>query len=145
MKTKLLFITMAVLLAFAGCKKDEETDPRDKFIGTWNGYSTLSFPELGISNEVSTAYFKIEKGAYDEQLKITDLDTDEVFTAKVTGNTYTYDTYIVTDYSAGYLIEWQQEGYGSIDSKHINEYFTVFYTVDQTIFTGTLSRSLEKQ
>lgn len=145
MKTPISILLLAMVITFASCKNDEPTNARDKYIGTWSGYNTLNMPDLGIVNQVTAVTFTFQPGAADDKLKITNTANGKIYTATVTGNTYTYDAYTYTDNSAGFPIIWHQNGYGTLSGSTISEFGDVLYTFDTAEYTATWSQTLNKQ
>jgi hypothetical protein len=78
------FLLFAVVLQ--GCKKDNEIDPRDQFVGIWNVSQTISISELGLLDNYTTTY-SIKK---DSRTKNGIIIYDEArnILATVDGNTF---------------------------------------------------------
>ena len=81
-----LFTLVILVFVLQGCKKDDEIDPRDQFVGTWNVTQTISITELGLLDNYEIVY-TIKKDNLDKR-KIIIFDGARDIMAIVDGNTY---------------------------------------------------------
>lgn len=144
MKTKLSLIILSMTLAFVGCKKDDSTDPRDKYIGTWYGTETQVFTELGISDTYNVNY-AITKSAVANEIIVTNSESSELsYTAIVDGNQHTYKKFSYYENDQGFTIYYEQEGTGIIADSQISENGTMLSSISGYDYYGTWFRTLIK-
>lgn len=143
MKNLKLFISAFLLITLITSCKKEETDDRDKFIGTWKGTVNMTVTGLGIdSSDPSTQI--ITKGTVNPN-QIIFSESGETTTANVNGNSYTYDDYTVTETIEGQTVSMKVTGNGSINGNVLTESGTIkFYLLGQE-FPGSWSCTLNKQ
>ncbi len=142
-KASLLFFS--IFLIFSACKKDEEIDPRDPFIGSWKGTQRMIVADLQFDESVTFVQTISKDPEYSNKIRLGSPGTDEYLTAKVVGNAYTYDQSSFTYNQDGYTYTFIQNGGGSINGSVINESGTVTINVAGQQFNGTWSAILNKQ
>jgi hypothetical protein len=108
---KMIIATLFLITLSTSCKK-EETDDRDKFIGTWFGDIDMDIPGLKINSAIPSTQI-ITKGTVNpKQIIIT--EAGDTSTAIVNNKTYTYDEYTQTESIEGQTISMKVTGNGSI-------------------------------
>jgi len=125
MKNFKLFIGAFLLIVLITSCKKEETDDRDKFIGTWKGTVNVTVSGMGVnSSDPSTQI--ITKGTVNpKQIIFTEVGETVGATANVNGNAYTYDEYTYTETVQGQTVSMKFTGNGSINGNVITESGTV--------------------
>ena len=145
MKNFKLFISAFLLITLITSCKKEETDDRDKFIGTWKGTVNMTVSGLGInSSDPSTQI--ITKGTVNpKQIIFTEVGETVGSIANVNGNAYTYDEYTYTETVQGQTVSMKFNGNGSINGNAITESGTLkVYLLGQE-YPGSWSSTLNKQ
>lgn len=143
MKNFKLFISAFLLITLITSCKKEETDDRDKFIGTWNGTVNMIVSGLGInSSDPSTQI--ITKGTVNPK-QIIFTEAGQTSTANINGNAYTYDEYTQTETVEGQTVSVKVTGNGSINGNVLTESGTIkVYLLGQE-YPGSWSSTLNKQ
>lgn len=143
MKNLKLFISALLLITLISSCKKEETDDRDKFIGTWKGTVSMTVSGFDInSSDASTQI--ITKGSVNPN-QIIFTEAGETVTANVNGNGYTYDEYTQTGTIEGTTVSVKVTGNGSINGNVITESGTIkVYLLGQE-YPGSWSSILNKQ
>ena len=143
MKNFKLFISAFLLITLITSCKKEETDDRDKFIGTWKGTVNMTVSGLGInSSDPSTQI--ITKGTVNPK-QIIFTEAGQTSTANVNGNAYTYDEYTQTETVEGQTVSVKVTGNGSINGNVLTESGTIkVYLLGQE-YPGSWSSTLNKQ
>jgi hypothetical protein len=143
MKNFKLFISAFLLITLITSCKKEETDDRDKFIGTWKGTVNMTVSGLGInSSDPSTQI--ITKGTVNPK-QIIFTEAGQTSTANVNGNAYTYDEYTQTETVQGQTVSVKVTGNGSINGNVLTESGTIkVYLLGQE-YPGSWSSTLNKQ
>jgi hypothetical protein len=108
--SKMFIVTLFLITLSISCKK-EETDDRDKFIGTWHGVIDMDIPGLHINSATQSTQI-ITKGTDPKQIIIT--EAGETSTASANSKTYTYDEYTRTETIGGQTTSVTVTGNGSI-------------------------------
>jgi hypothetical protein len=142
MKNLNLLIQAFLLITLISCSK-EDTDDRDKFIGTWKGTVTMIVPGMSI-NSSSASTQVVSKGTTNPN-QIVFTEEGESTTANVNGNGYTYDDYTQTGTIQGETVSIKITGNGSINGNVITESGTIKIYVLGQEFPGTWSSTLNKQ
>jgi hypothetical protein len=144
MKTRLIFTLFAVMLLIS-CEKDKETDPRDAYIGTWQGTETQVYSQLGTSETYDVTYV-ITKGTETGEIIITNASVYEfTYHAIVSLNAHTYEQFHLFTDDSGISVYFQLTGGGNISGKQINENGNLYVSADGTEFYGTWYRTLHKK
>lgn len=143
MKNFKLFISAFLLITLITSCKKEETDDRDKYIGTWKGTVNMTVSGLGInSSDPSTQI--ITKGTVNPK-QIIFTEAGQTSTANVNGNAYTYDEYTQTETVEGQTVSVKVTGNGSINGNVLTESGTIkVYLLGQE-YPGSWSSTLNKQ
>lgn len=142
---KYFFLALMLLTLSFGCKKDEEpqVDPRDQFVGTYSAETVLSVPSLDFY-ESANGTNVISKETAAGRIKITD-DTGFACYANVSGNSYVYEKYSLTENVDGVTITQEMTGSGVINGTTINETGVLKISAFGQTFTGTWTSTLVKQ
>lgn len=119
----LFFVMLIMVVLIASCTK-EETDDRDKFIGTWKGTVNLIIP--GIGNSSSSSTYIITKGTNLRQIIFT--ESEGTSTANVNGNEFNYDETTQSETIEGQTYFVKIDGSGYINGDVIKEsgIFTIY-------------------
>ena len=142
-KTSLLL--GVILLIVVSCKKDEEVDSRDAFIGTWKGTQREIIAELEFDESSTFTQIISKDPEYSNKIRLGWPGSDEFFSARVNGNAYTYDEITWTINQDGYTYTFVQNGGGSINGSVIKEGGTLQVNVGGQQFRGTWEATLNKQ
>jgi len=143
MKNFKLFISAFLLITLITSCKKEETDDRDKFIGTWKGTVNMTVSGLGInSSDPSTQI--ITKGTVNPK-QIIFTEAGQTSTANINGNAYTYDEYTQTETVEGQTVSVKVTGNGSINGNVLTESGTIKVYVLGQEYPGSWSSTLNKQ
>lgn len=143
MKTRLFFTLSAVML-FISCEK-EKTDPRDAYIGTWQGTETQVYPEIG-STETFDVTYMITKGTQNNEIVITNTEAYEfTYTAIINDDGYSYKRFQLFTNMSGISVYFQLTGAGYLRNSQINENGNMFVSADGTDLSGTWYRTLTKK
>lgn len=140
---RFLIALVLISLVFTSCKKDDETDPRDQFIGSYS--TTMVINVSGIDYyDTYTGTNEISKSSESGRIIITD-DNGTEFYAKVTGNNYVYDKFTNTISLDGETFTEELTGTGTINGNIINEsgVYKLYYQGEE--FTGTWTCTLIKK
>jgi hypothetical protein len=142
MKNLNLLIGALLLITLISCKKDD-TDDRDKFVGTWKGTGNITVSGMGINISDATTQVITKGTSNPDQIIFTESGVST--TANVNGNAYTYDDYTQTETIEGETVSIKFTGQGSINGNVITETGTIkIYMLGQE-FPGTWSSTLNKQ
>lgn len=139
-KTGILMLT--ILLFTVSCKKNDETDPRDQFIGNYTTNELFSLPDLNIYDSYSGTCI-ISKSAEADKIVITSED-GTTMTAKVSGNAYVYDKYIDSVTENGITMITEVTGSGTINGIIIQEAGIYKISANGETYTGTWSNTMTK-
>src|SRR5450759_1000748 len=143
MKNFKLFTSAFLLITLITSCKKEETDDRDKFIGTWKGTVNMTVSGLSInSSDPSTQI--ITKGIVNPK-QIIFAEAGQTSTANVNGNAYTYDEYTQTETVEGQTVSVKVTGNGSINGNVLTESGTIKVYVLGQEYPGSWSSTLKKQ
>ncbi len=144
MKKSLFIAALAIMTVLSSCKKDEEVDQRNAFIGTWAGSQTTLIPSLDMTDV--TDYNQSITLSSEDVKKILITSGGEIQKASVSGSTYTYDKYsYTTDDGAGNTMSIEMLGSGTISGNKIIETGTLKLYYLGATYPGTWSGSLTKQ
>jgi hypothetical protein len=142
---KATLLSLSLLILLSACKKEEEIDPRDQFVGTWKGTQRMIVLDLQFDQSDTFTQIITKDPDYPNKIKLGFPDTDESYSAKVVGNAYTYDESSFTYNQDGYTYTFIQNGGGSINGSVITEGGTVKINVAGQQFSGTWEATLNKQ
>ncbi len=140
MKKNLFALLLLVGVVLTSCTKDTPTvtDPRDKFVGTWNG--TSNYYEAGALISTDPTTYTITKDANISSKILINVGGVTV-QATVNGSSYTISNVTLSDGSYSYLIN----GTGTINGNFIvengTEQETDLATGDIVNYTYTTSLS----
>jgi len=140
-KIALFFILLLVI--GSSCKKDEEVDPRDQFVGSYTVQSIVNVPTLGIVNS-STGTCTISKVSDGNRIKITNIDGTTQY-ANVTGSNYVYEKYSETETIEGETATIEITGNGSISGNILTESGMITIYIIGESYTGIWSGTMVKQ
>lgn len=140
---KITLITLLLIAMLSACKKDDNTDARDKYVGTWTGTNTVNIPLLNL-NEQSEGNQTISKSSTNNQRLLVTSGT-EMMNANMSGESYVYETYTYTENSNG--VTWVKviNGSGNLVGNTLTETGTVSISIMGETYTGTWVSSMTKQ
>jgi hypothetical protein len=150
MKPYILFLLLLTILAYSSCKEKEEEviiNPKEKFIGDWEGELHLTVPELYIDTRGKVIY-TIEMDSMDGMMRITKYDdfitNIQVFVTD-TGHYYNTFTRFYSPYSDTIILEQIGSGFTEVDpvwGLTIVEWGPAIYIVDGIRYIGTWAQFL---
>ena len=140
---KLVLVLAVLAVMVSSCGKDEETDNREQFVGTFTVTQTVTIPGLSYVDN-TTGTYTIKKHSTDSKRIILN-DGDMDIMASVDGNTYTYDKFSVTFNDGANTGTEEVTGEGVINGNKINESGTITVSYGGTSYGGTWSSVCNRQ
>jgi len=140
---KLIFISVIVLAFLTGCKKEDETDPRDQFVGKFTVTQTISIPGIDYTDILSGTYTITKHSTDTKRIIINDGDMDII--ATVEGNTYSYDKFTIVFNDGTDSGSEEVTGEGVINGNKINETGTVLLSMYGESYAGTWTAVCNRQ
>jgi hypothetical protein len=132
---KVLFALAVLAVIVSSCGKDETTDPRDQFVGTFTVTQTVSIPGLSYTDN-TTGTYTIKKHSTDSKRIILNDGSMDIM-ASVDGNTYSYDKFTVTFNDGTNTGTEEVTGEGVMNGNKINETGTINLSYGGKTYGGT--------
>lgn len=140
---KITLITLLLIAMLSGCKKENTTDARDKYVGVWKGTHTVNIPLLNL-NQQTEGNQTISKSSTNNQRLLVTSGT-EMMNANMSGESYVFETYTYSENSDGVTWVIVLNGSGNLVGNTLAESGTISISIMGETYTGTWVSSMTKQ